>query len=157
MLHAAIPALRNASSKLDRRSRCFPTPLVRNIFCATNAIGRARLRFLHSKDSKNTCAEKLTSERNDVNRYSRYNDYILMTAFAGGISHERAWSRKMILASACDPEFLGPRLSRLRAMPQRGRSSNSHSPRRQFFLRAPDKQSVAREFPSASGREQANP
>src|ERR1700722_2195707 len=39
MLHAAIPALRNASSKLESRSRCFPTPLVRNIFFATNAMG----------------------------------------------------------------------------------------------------------------------
>src|SRR5271154_6846763 len=38
MLHAAIPALRSASSKLERRSRCFPTPLVRNIFFATNAM-----------------------------------------------------------------------------------------------------------------------
>ena len=26
MLHAAIPALRSASSKLESRSRCFPTP-----------------------------------------------------------------------------------------------------------------------------------
>jgi hypothetical protein len=38
MLHAAIPAFRNASSKLDSLSRCFPTPLVRKIFFATNAI-----------------------------------------------------------------------------------------------------------------------
>jgi hypothetical protein len=35
-LHAAIPADRNASSKLDNFSRCFPTPLVRNIRLATN-------------------------------------------------------------------------------------------------------------------------
>jgi hypothetical protein len=38
MLHAAIPAFRSASSKLDNLSRCFPTPLVRKIFLATNAI-----------------------------------------------------------------------------------------------------------------------
>src|ERR1700740_1972247 len=38
MLQAAIPALRKASSKLERRSRCFPTPLVRKIFFATNAM-----------------------------------------------------------------------------------------------------------------------
>src|ERR1700739_4214283 len=38
MLHAAIPAFRSASSKLDSLSRCFPTPLVRKIFFATNAI-----------------------------------------------------------------------------------------------------------------------
>src|ERR1700683_5602105 len=46
MLQAAIPALRNASSKLDRRSRCFPTPLVRKIFFATNAMDGAGLRCL---------------------------------------------------------------------------------------------------------------
>src|ERR1700757_4710372 len=38
ILHAAIPALRSTSSKLERRSRRFPTPLVRNIFFATNAM-----------------------------------------------------------------------------------------------------------------------
>src|ERR1700693_6623223 len=38
MLHAAIPAFRRASSKLERLSRCLPTPLVRNIFFATNAM-----------------------------------------------------------------------------------------------------------------------
>src|ERR1700719_2697552 len=38
MLHAAIPAFRSANSKLDSRSRCFPTPLVRKIFLATNAM-----------------------------------------------------------------------------------------------------------------------
>src|SRR5262252_9764288 len=38
MLHAAIPALRRASSKLESRSRCLPTPLVKKIFLATNAI-----------------------------------------------------------------------------------------------------------------------
>src|SRR5579862_2536196 len=41
MLQAAMPALRRASSKLERRSRCLPTPLVRKIFCATNAMGLA--------------------------------------------------------------------------------------------------------------------
>src|SRR5580700_7319636 len=38
MLHAAIPAFRSANSKLDSLSRCFPTPFVRKIFFATNAI-----------------------------------------------------------------------------------------------------------------------
>jgi hypothetical protein len=38
MLHAAIPAFRKASSKLESLSRCFPTPLVRKIFFATNAM-----------------------------------------------------------------------------------------------------------------------
>src|SRR5579863_10585628 len=38
ILHAAIPALRRASSKLESLSRCLPTPLVRNIFFATNAM-----------------------------------------------------------------------------------------------------------------------
>src|ERR1700730_3537545 len=38
ILHAAIPAFRSASSKLESLSRCFPTPLVRNIFLATNAM-----------------------------------------------------------------------------------------------------------------------
>jgi hypothetical protein len=38
ILQAAIPAFRNASSKLERRSRCFPTPLVRKILFATNAM-----------------------------------------------------------------------------------------------------------------------
>src|ERR1700687_4101214 len=44
ILHAAIPAFRSANSKLDKRSRCLPTPFVRKIFLATNAIvagGRA--------------------------------------------------------------------------------------------------------------------
>jgi hypothetical protein len=38
MLQAAMPALRRASSKLESLSRCLPTPLVRNIFLATNAM-----------------------------------------------------------------------------------------------------------------------
>src|SRR5881296_2206278 len=38
MLHAAIPAFRRASSKLESLSRCLPTPLVRKIFLATNAM-----------------------------------------------------------------------------------------------------------------------
>src|SRR3984893_5660018 len=53
MLHAAIPALRNASSKLESRSRCFPTPFVRKIFFATNAMSGAGVRcLLVSADSK---------------------------------------------------------------------------------------------------------
>src|SRR5215475_66326 len=38
MLHAAMPAFLRANSTLDSLSRCFPTPLVRKIFFATNAI-----------------------------------------------------------------------------------------------------------------------
>src|SRR6266446_5701436 len=38
ILQAAIPALRRASSKLESLSRCLPTPLVRKIFFATNAM-----------------------------------------------------------------------------------------------------------------------
>src|SRR6202022_997757 len=40
MLNAAIPAFRKASSKLESLSRCLPTPLVRKIFLATNAMDR---------------------------------------------------------------------------------------------------------------------
>jgi hypothetical protein len=38
MLQAAMPAFRRASSKLESLSRCLPTPLVRKIFLATNAM-----------------------------------------------------------------------------------------------------------------------
>src|SRR5215467_764359 len=38
ILQAAMPALRRANSKLESLSRCLPTPLVRKIFLATNAI-----------------------------------------------------------------------------------------------------------------------
>src|SRR5262252_10742966 len=46
ILHAAMPALRRASSKLESLSRCLPTPLVRKIFFATNAMDGAGLRCL---------------------------------------------------------------------------------------------------------------
>src|ERR1700685_3807867 len=46
ILQAAMPALRKANSKLESRSRCLPTPLVRKIFFATNAMDKAGLRFL---------------------------------------------------------------------------------------------------------------
>src|ERR1700722_20826644 len=46
ILHAAMPALRNANSKLESRSRCLPTPFVRKIRLATNAMDKAGLRFL---------------------------------------------------------------------------------------------------------------
>src|SRR5713226_1472466 len=52
MLHAAIPAFRRASSKLESLSRCLPTPLVRNIFLATNAmvpVGRASVSSVSAK------------------------------------------------------------------------------------------------------------
>src|SRR5215472_4045202 len=38
MLQAAMPALRSANSKLESLSLCFPTPFVRKIFFATNAM-----------------------------------------------------------------------------------------------------------------------
>ena len=63
MLHAAIPALRSASSKLDRRSRCFPTPLVRKILFATNAMSRAGLRCLRKLG--------LESWRSKINKHAR--------------------------------------------------------------------------------------
>src|SRR5881394_4372886 len=53
MLQAAMPALRRASSKLESRSRCFPTPFVRKIFFATNAmvpVFRASLKGLRAKN-----------------------------------------------------------------------------------------------------------
>ncbi len=59
MLQAAMPALRSASSKLERRSRCFPTPLVRKIFFATNAMSSTELRCLHGNESKKTSASKI--------------------------------------------------------------------------------------------------
>src|ERR1700680_3558954 len=46
ILQAAMPALRHANSKLESRSRCLPTPLVRKIRLATNAMDEAELRFL---------------------------------------------------------------------------------------------------------------
>ena len=55
MLQAAIPALRNANSKLERRSRCLPTPFVRKIFFATNAIS-SELECLHSIESEKSNA-----------------------------------------------------------------------------------------------------
>src|ERR1700752_3474436 len=74
LLQAAIPALRNASSKLERRSRCFPTPLVRKIFFATNAMSSTEVRCLHKAQKKNFCAQrKLTSTRTDVNLFQRRN------------------------------------------------------------------------------------
>src|ERR1700751_9056 len=53
MLHTAMPALRRASSKLESLSRCLPTPLVRKIFFATNAmvpVFRASLNGLRAKN-----------------------------------------------------------------------------------------------------------
>jgi hypothetical protein len=52
MLHAAMPAFLSASSKLDSLSRCFPTPLVRKIFFATNAIllGHRFREWIYSKN-----------------------------------------------------------------------------------------------------------
>src|SRR5579862_4522994 len=46
ILHAAMPAFRRANSKLESRSRCLPTPLVRKMRFATNAMDGAGLRCL---------------------------------------------------------------------------------------------------------------
>src|SRR5271157_6224668 len=66
MLQAAIPALRNANSKLESRSRCLPTPLVRKIFFATNAMRCAELRCLLSQ-TRNAVAKfaRVKSSKND--------------------------------------------------------------------------------------------
>src|SRR5216684_1547780 len=80
MLHAAMPALRSASSKLDRRSRCFPTPLVRKIFFATNDMGLAGLRCLQELESKKLCVRNLTSSRSRVNHYSHAKYYCCVTS-----------------------------------------------------------------------------
>src|SRR5580658_10229423 len=76
MLHAAMPALRSASSKLERRSRCFPTPLVRKIFFATNAMSITELRCLHGIESKKPAHRKLTSTCSDVNGIQRRVDIL---------------------------------------------------------------------------------
>src|SRR5216684_4074491 len=69
MLQAAMPALRKASSKLESRSRCLPTPFVRKIFFATNAMDRAGLRCpLVSADSKRSAHPSCA-------KYSRENFY----------------------------------------------------------------------------------
>src|SRR5579863_9850715 len=59
ILHAAMPALRKASSKLESRSRCLPTPLVKKIFLATNAIVPVRgLRLVEVKAENSGAVEK---------------------------------------------------------------------------------------------------
>src|SRR5882672_12031036 len=73
MLHAAIPALRKASSKLESRSRCFPTPFVRKIFFATNAMSGAGVRCLLSlaRDSRENfyACGKVTRTPHGVNQF----------------------------------------------------------------------------------------
>src|SRR5262249_14790994 len=68
MLQAAMPALRSANSKLERRSRCFPTPLVRNIFFATNAMDWLGVPLLAC--DKFFFFGKLASAYCEVNHYS---------------------------------------------------------------------------------------
>src|ERR1044071_1093523 len=69
MLHAAMPALRRASSKLDSRSRCLPTPLVKKIFLATNAIVPVRgLRGYEVVTKNFRCCGKVTRRISSVNR-----------------------------------------------------------------------------------------
>lgn len=73
MLHAAMPALRKASSKLESRSRCFPTPFVRKIFFATNAMRGAEVRCLlkcarESRKNFSAC-EKVTRTQHCVNQF----------------------------------------------------------------------------------------
>src|SRR5271156_4074596 len=78
MLHAAMPALRSASSKLDRRSRCFPTPLVRKIFFATNAMSITELGCPRLNQSKKQAQRKLTSTRSDVNGIQRRGEILML-------------------------------------------------------------------------------
>src|SRR5204863_3406414 len=67
MLHAAMPALRRASSKLESRSRCLPTPLVKKIFLATNAIVPVRgLRIMKWQENF-WCCGKVTRRIPSVN------------------------------------------------------------------------------------------
>src|SRR5215510_5194359 len=90
MLQAAMPALRSASSKLESLSRCLPTPLVRKIFLATNAMlpdegasvgGLVREKFPLWKSNKKdfqcqrysgsrqrSCSEKITRVHSLVTR-----------------------------------------------------------------------------------------
>src|SRR6202051_2067866 len=74
MLHAAIPAFRSANSKLESRSRCFPTPLVRNIFLATNAMvpGRGLRKWFHAENicacGKVTRRFRSVNEKNELER-----------------------------------------------------------------------------------------
>src|SRR5215468_12235838 len=68
MLHAAIPALRNASSKLESRSRCLPTPLVRKIFLATNAIVPVRGLRMCEVAVKKRCCGKVASKDGECQR-----------------------------------------------------------------------------------------
>src|SRR5262249_31600058 len=65
ILHEAIPAFRKASSKLESRSRCLPTPFVRKIFLATNGMYRAGLRCLrwNSSRSNSSVRENNKNER----------------------------------------------------------------------------------------------
>src|SRR5207253_144083 len=72
MLHAAMPALRRASSKLESLSLCFPTPFVRKIFFATNAmvpVFRASLTGLRAR--KNFRARQKRSEEHTSELQSR--------------------------------------------------------------------------------------
>src|SRR6202021_4299686 len=59
ILHAAMPAFRSASSKLESLSRCFPTPLVRNIFFATNAMDRADYWRPRAREGKKFSVRKI--------------------------------------------------------------------------------------------------
>src|ERR1700677_2420223 len=72
ILHAAIPALRRASSKLDSRSRCLPTPLVRKILFATNAMDGAELRCLLAQTAtayENAASRNVASSSEAVNTF----------------------------------------------------------------------------------------
>src|ERR1700683_4117780 len=68
MLHAATPALRSASSKLESLSRCFPTPLVRKILVATNAIFRAGLWLLCSCEPEKFYVTKINKKVHECQR-----------------------------------------------------------------------------------------
>src|SRR5271156_306374 len=68
ILHAAMPALRRASSKLESLSRCLPTPLVRKIFLATNAMVPGYGASVSEVTRKNFRCGKITSMYCSVKR-----------------------------------------------------------------------------------------
>src|SRR5262249_59706353 len=86
MLHAAMPALRNASSKLDSRSLCLPTPLVRNIFLATNAIVPVRGLHYMKIGQKNL----LWKSSKKATECQRKTGLIALCSGAGGVADQLA-------------------------------------------------------------------
>src|SRR5713101_3012168 len=118
MLQAAIPALRRASSKLESLSRCLPTPLVRKIFFATNAmvpVCRASVRgvsaknFLLWKSSKKVLQCQRLSQAKAL-RHRKYECRVTMRAKrndspSGALKHPTERELFRLLASSCEEDF----------------------------------------------------